>query len=56
MTSQLLWMTTGGLMTEEELVKLKLELARAWIQNGQEDLAKDLVRSIIERDIDDKNV
>jgi FimV-like protein len=35
-------------MTNEEIVKFKLELARAWIQNGQEDMAKNLVRSIIE--------
>ena len=41
-------MMTGGLMTNDELVKFKLELARAWIQNGQDDLAKELIRSIIE--------
>ena len=37
-------------MNDQELINYKLELARAWIQNGHEDLAKDLVRSIIERD------
>jgi Tfp pilus assembly protein FimV len=37
-------------MNDQELINFKLELARAWIQNGHEDLAKDLVRSIIERD------
>lgn len=36
-------------MNDQELINYKLELARAWIQNGHEDLAKDLVRSIIER-------
>ena len=35
-------------MTEQELIDFKLELARAWIQNGHEELARDLVRSIIE--------
>jgi Tfp pilus assembly protein FimV len=38
------------MMNDQELINYKLELARAWIQNGHEDLAKDLVRSIIERD------
>ena len=37
-------------MNDQELINFKLELARAWIQNGHEDMAKDLVRSIIERD------
>jgi Tfp pilus assembly protein FimV len=37
-------------MTDQEIINYKLELARAWIQNGHEDMAKDLVRSIIERD------
>ena len=36
-------------MTEQELIDFKLELARAWIQNGHEELARDLVRSIIDR-------
>ena len=35
-------------MTNQEIINFKLELARAWIQNGQKDLARDLVRSIIE--------
>jgi Tfp pilus assembly protein FimV len=39
-----------GWMTDQELINFKLELARAWIQNGHEDMARDLVRSIIERD------
>jgi Tfp pilus assembly protein FimV len=36
-------------MNDQDIINFKLELARAWINNGQEDLAKDLVRSIIER-------
>ncbi len=34
-------------MNDQELINFKLELARAWIQNGHEDMAKELVRSII---------
>jgi Tfp pilus assembly protein FimV len=37
-------------MTEQEIVDFKLALAAAWLQNGHEDMARDLVRSIIERD------
>ena len=37
-------------MTNQEMINFKLELARAWLAQGQEDLARDLVRSIIERD------
>jgi Tfp pilus assembly protein FimV len=37
-------------MTNQDIINFKLELARAWINNGQHDLAKELVRSIIERD------
>lgn len=47
MTSWYLWMMTGGLMTEQELINFKLELARAWIQNGQEDLARGIITKII---------
>jgi Tfp pilus assembly protein FimV len=35
-------------MNDQELINYKLELARAWLQNGHEDMARDLVRSIIE--------
>jgi Tfp pilus assembly protein FimV len=35
------------MMNDQELINFKLELARAWIQNGHEDMAKELVRSII---------
>jgi Tfp pilus assembly protein FimV len=35
-------------MTNQEIVDFKLTLAKAWLENGQEDLAKDLIRSIIE--------
>ena len=37
-------------MTNQELINFNLELARAWIDNGHEELARNLVRSIIERD------
>lgn len=50
MISLLLWMTMGGLMTNQEMINLKLALAKAWLENGHEDMARDLVRSIIERD------
>ena len=50
MTSSLLWMTTVGWMTDQEIINYKLALAAAWLQNGHEDMARDLVRSIIERD------
>lgn len=55
MTSLLPWMTTVGQMTEQQLINLKLELARAWLQNGQEDMARSLIKSIIEKD-EDANV
>ena len=34
-------------MNEQEIINFKLDLARAWIQNGHEDLARELVKSII---------
>ena len=37
-------------MTNQELVNFKLELARAWLNNGQAELAKELIKSIIEKD------
>jgi Tfp pilus assembly protein FimV len=36
-------------MTDQEIINYKLSLAKAWLENGQEDLARDLVRSIIEK-------
>jgi Tfp pilus assembly protein FimV len=36
-------------MTNEEIVRFKLSLAAAWLENGHENLARDLVRSIIEK-------
>ena len=36
-------------MNDQQLINFKLELARAWIQNGHEDMAKELVRSMIEK-------
>lgn len=41
-------MMTGGLMTNEELVKFKLDLAKAWLENGQESMARDIIRTIVE--------
>jgi Tfp pilus assembly protein FimV len=40
-------MTKRMMMNEQEIINFKLELARAWIQNGHEDLARELVKSII---------
>lgn len=37
-------------MNDQEVVNYKLQLAKAWLDNGQEQLARDIVRSIIERD------
>jgi Tfp pilus assembly protein FimV len=34
-------------MTNQEIINFKLDLARAWIQNVHEDLARELVKSII---------
>ena len=39
-------------MNQQQIVQFKLELASAWLENGQEELAKDLIRSIIESDQD----
>jgi len=36
-------------MTNQEIISYKLELARAWLENGQERLARDIIRSIIEK-------
>jgi FimV-like protein len=38
-------------MTNQEIINFKLELARAWLENGQEDLARNIVKSIIEEGI-----
>ena len=35
-------------MTNDEVVMFKLSLAKAWLENGQEELARNLVQSIIE--------
>jgi FimV-like protein len=40
-------MTKRMMMNEQEIINFKLDLARAWIQNGHEDLARELVKSII---------
>jgi FimV-like protein len=34
-------------MTRDELTKFKLELARAWIQNGHEDMARSIITKLI---------
>ena len=36
-------------MTDQELINFKLDLAKAWLNNGQEQLARDMIRSIIEK-------
>jgi len=36
-------------MTNEEIVQFKLHLAKSWLDNGQERLARDIIRSIIEK-------
>jgi hypothetical protein len=34
-------------MTDQEAIDFKLALAAAWLQNGHEDMARELVKSII---------
>jgi hypothetical protein len=34
-------------MTDQELINYKLELARAWLANGQENLARQMITKII---------
>lgn len=41
------------MMNDQNSIQFKLELARAWINNGHEDMARDLIKSIIERDEDE---
>lgn len=36
-------------MTNQEIIDFKLALAKAWLDNGQERLARDIIRSIIEK-------
>ena len=36
-------------MNEQEIVDFKLSLAKAWLENGQERLARDIIRTIIEK-------
>jgi len=36
-------------MTDQEIVDFKLSLAKAWLENGQERLARDIIRSIVEK-------
>jgi len=34
-------------MTDQDIVDFKLSLAKAWLENGQERLARDIIRSIV---------
>lgn len=36
-------------MTEQDIINFKLSLAKSWLDNGQEQLARDIIRSIIEK-------
>jgi Tfp pilus assembly protein FimV len=36
-------------MTEDEIIEFKLSLAKAWLDNGQERLARDIIRTIVEK-------
>ena len=36
-------------MTDQDIIDFKLSLAKAWLDNGQEDLARSIITSIIER-------
>lgn len=36
-------------MTEDEIIEFKLSLAKAWLDNGQERLAHDIIRTIVEK-------
>ena len=35
-------------MTKDDIVQFKLALAQAWLENGQEELARSIVKSIID--------
>ena len=35
-------------MTDQEIVEFKLALAKAWLDNGQESMARDIIRTIVE--------
>ena len=35
-------------MTNQEIVDFKLGLAKAWLDNGHENMARDIIRTIIE--------
>ena len=36
-------------MTNQEIIDFKLALAKAWLDNGQEQLARDIIRTIVEK-------
>ena len=36
-------------MTNQDIIDFKLSLAKAWLDNGQERLARDIIRTIIEK-------
>ena len=35
-------------MNNQEQVNFKLDIARAWLENGREDMARNIIKSIIE--------
>lgn len=37
-------------MNDQQIVDFKLGLAKAWLENGQEELARSIISSIIVRD------
>ena len=39
-------------MTDQEIVDLKLSLAKAWLDNGQEQLARDIISNLINDGLD----
>lgn len=39
---------TRRMMTDQESINLKLDLARHWLEQGHEELAKSIISSIIE--------
>ena len=49
MTTLLIHWMKKTKMNEQEIINYKLSLAAAWLQNGQEDLARSIITSIIER-------
>ena len=42
-------------MNDQEIVDFKLSLAKAWLENGQETLARSIISSIFEERDGDQN-